>query len=57
MNLQQVQFDLDNGIMLSRITVRKLVEAGLMMQSALKAVDNTHHAAACMVTLDTVEDM
>lgn len=39
MNIEQVKRDMDAGVMVSRGTVVKLVEAALMMQQELRKVD------------------
>ena len=36
MNIEQIKTDMTNGVMVSRFTVAKLVEAALMMQEALE---------------------
>jgi len=39
MNIEQIKTDMTNGVMVSRVTVAKLVEAALMMENVLKVVE------------------
>lgn len=41
MNLNQVKKDLDNGVLLSRSTVHKVVEAALQLQEAMQEIEKS----------------
>lgn len=44
MNIEQIKQDQENGVMVSSVTYRKLVEAALLMRSAL--LDIYHYSKA-----------
>lgn len=44
MNIEQVKKDLDNGIIVSPITYRKLVEAALLMQNYIADISFCDHS-------------
>ena len=57
MNLKELKQQYDNGVIISKLTWGKLLDAAMVMESALQAVDNTHHAVPCIKALQTVESM
>lgn len=60
MNIEQIKSDLDNGIMISRVTLVKLVEAALIMKQELIRIDvgmSRHPSIDAFSILKKVEAM
>lgn len=59
MNIQQIQKDVDNGVMICRTTVHKvLAAAGLMEQALINLADSKgHNSDYARAVVDRVEEL